>query len=173
MANAEGDMVMLAVEPPIPMDSYSEWVCERLRQGSENLLRAMWRAHPEEMRLRFLANYQVIKPSKGDGPVTPKAADRGTHFFASELIDYVAEQFGFTHGELIGSGREKSLVEARAVIVRVLRSRGWSYPRIGKLLGGRDHSTIISADSRFDVYCKRNPLILATIAQLQKAVGNA
>jgi hypothetical protein len=31
-----------------------------------------------------------------------------------------------------------------------LRERGWSYPRIGKLFGGKDHSTIIHGVRRAD-----------------------
>jgi chromosomal replication initiation ATPase DnaA len=75
-------------------------------------------------------------------------------------VQSVADDFAISYGELIGEGRSRHLVEARVVVVAVLRERGWSFPRIGKLIGGRDHSTIIWAHQNFDIHAKRNPRVL-------------
>ena len=37
----------------------------------------------------------------------------------------------------------------RAEIYVLLRERGWSYPRIGALMGGRDHTTIMTSVQRY------------------------
>lgn len=62
---------------------------------------------------------------------------------ASDLIGFVAREFGVSPAEVKGAGRNRMLVGARSVIAVVLREqRGLSYPTIGRMLGGRDHSTI-------------------------------
>ena len=38
---------------------------------------------------------------------------------------------------------------ARAEIYVLLRERGWSYPRIGALMDGRDHTTIMTRVQRY------------------------
>lgn len=68
----------------------------------------------------------------------------------------VAAKFGLTVRQLIGNSRKQTNVMARAVIAVVMYERGLSYPRIGALMGGRDHSTIINARKMFPTYCKRD-----------------
>lgn len=67
-----------------------------------------------------------------------------------ELIEKVAADFGVTVGDIKGQTRRAIVVTARRVICKILRDRGISLPVIGKLLGGRDHSTIMHAVSQFD-----------------------
>jgi chromosomal replication initiator protein len=55
----------------------------------------------------------------------------------------VAEQFGVTVDELKGSGRSARLARPRQVGILLLHEEaGLSRSHIGRLLGGRDHSTI-------------------------------
>ena len=62
---------------------------------------------------------------------------------ACDIIAFVAREFGFTVPEVKGYGRNNRLVAARSIITVILReSRGLSYAVIGRLLGGRDHTTI-------------------------------
>lgn len=50
--------------------------------------------------------------------------------------------------DVLGKSREHRLMPARAAIARYLRERGWSYPSIGKVMGGRDHTTIMHCANR-------------------------
>lgn len=61
-----------------------------------------------------------------------------------ELVLLVARQFGFTAEDLASAGRKQALVRARQVAMYLLREdMQLSYPRIGELLGGRDHATAV------------------------------
>jgi len=98
------------------------------------------------------------KPPEPEAPREPQPVpDAG--FDVRILIDRVAKSFGITHGELVGDCRRKVFVDARSVVVAVLRERGWSYPRIGKALNHSEHSSAIHSFSMFATYAKRNPLV--------------
>ena len=67
-----------------------------------------------------------------------------------ELIDEAARLFDITRQELTGSSRAHEVVLARQAAAWALRR---CYPelslaRIGELLGGRNHTTIIAAVAR-------------------------
>jgi hypothetical protein len=149
------------------------WRDGQTREGSYSLLEALWSQHPRRMRMEFICGRAVKpQPIKVDGrkpvdvaneqaPIAfPKAGPR-LPLTGAELIQAVADAFDISYGELIGEGRSRYFVEARVVVVMVLRERGWSFPRIGRLIGGRDHSTIIHAHSSFDIHAKRNPMVAA------------
>lgn len=78
---------------------------------------------------------------------------------ATEIVASVARDFGVLPADLIGAGRERNLVEARAVVARLLKDRGFSTTQTGRYLGGRDHSTIVNLLGNFDIYARRNPLV--------------
>jgi len=86
-------------------------------------------------------------------PVPPKGK-RG-----KELVASVAKDFGLSLDDMRGAGRSAHLCHARSVVVRVMRGRGLSYPAIGSFLGGRDHSTIINANRKFDAYSQADPQV--------------
>lgn len=60
----------------------------------------------------------------------------------------VGKLTGFSVDELKGEGRNQPLVHARWAVAYLLRKRGWTARRIGLLLGGRDHTTILHAIDR-------------------------
>ena len=66
------------------------------------------------------------------------------------LLNKTSELFDLSVTELSGNARYKYLMPARFAMYKTLRERGWSYPRIGKLFGGKDHSTIIHGVRRAD-----------------------
>ena len=63
-----------------------------------------------------------------------------------DVIDVFAERLGIKKEKILGKTRKKEVVEVRDIIVFFLREYAqMSFPAIGKLLGGRDHTTIIHA----------------------------
>jgi len=60
------------------------------------------------------------------------------------LLTAAATEFGTTVAKIVGPGRVRALVEARAYVALWLRvALRMSYPAIGRVLGGRDHSTVM------------------------------
>ncbi len=63
-------------------------------------------------------------------------------------IGLAAAMFGVQRHDIISARRHPELVKARALVTWILRNvpvQPMSYPKIGRALGGRDHTTIMHA----------------------------
>ena len=81
---------------------------------------------------------------------------------AKDEIAKILERHGMTWRRAIGPGRTNDLLAVRAEVYIFLKGRGWSYPQIGMLCGGRDHTTVLSSVRRFKAKMeKRNVSVAA------------
>lgn len=65
-------------------------------------------------------------------------------FYHSEIERRACRAFGVTRSELQSPRRHKSIVFARQFVMYwSVRLTSHSYPQIGRLIGGRDHTTVI------------------------------
>jgi chromosomal replication initiator protein len=61
-----------------------------------------------------------------------------------QILDTVADHFGVERAAFEGKSRSKTIARPRQVAMYLLREEtGASLPRIGALLGGRDHTTVL------------------------------
>lgn len=85
-------------------------------------------------------------------PMFPEAAPVPRIVFGraivGSLVDRAAELTGIPRGNIVGPTKDLDTCLARFAVVRVSRDMGKSLPQIGRVLGGRDHSTIHSAYRR-------------------------
>lgn len=86
---------------------------------------------------------------------------------ADQVIGRTARAFGMRKADIIGKRREGRYIDARATVAMILHHRGLSYPIIGRLLGGRDHSTIMNLCRKFEIYARRNPVVMRTFNTLR------
>ena len=61
----------------------------------------------------------------------------------SDMLDRVASHNGLSRSELIAPGRRQHVSVPRQAFMAAAIGAGFSYPQVGRFLGGRDHSTII------------------------------
>jgi len=89
------------------------------------------------------------------------------------ILVAVADTYGLTVEELTGPRRARPLVTARHVAMYLVRSlTDYSYPSIGKVFGGRDHSTVISAvDKITDQMGEKRQLYEQVTALIQQIKG--
>lgn len=60
-----------------------------------------------------------------------------------EILKGIASAHGITYDDLIGSSRKKYIVGARTEAIKQLRKDGLSLSEIARLLGDKDHTTIM------------------------------
>ncbi len=67
------------------------------------------------------------------------------------IIREVAAEHDLTEGAIVGERRTKEIVAARQhAMWRLAQEQRWSLARIGRVLGGRDHTTIIHGVRRHE-----------------------
>ncbi len=68
-----------------------------------------------------------------------------------EIQELVAETFGISRAELVGTSRAATPLRARQVAIFLTREMtDLSLPQIGRLYGGRDHSTVLNSLRRVE-----------------------
>ena len=67
---------------------------------------------------------------------------------ARSIIDAATDISGYTRAEITGPLRRVSLCRVRWAVMLRLRDGGRSYPQIGRMIGGRDHRTIMHGVAR-------------------------
>lgn len=60
------------------------------------------------------------------------------------MVEAIAERAGVTMEGLVGSGRNRRLVDVRRLVARVMRVRGATLREVGEVLGNRDHTTVMN-----------------------------
>ena len=86
----------------------------------------------------------VSRPKQDDAPVIQFANSIFKSKKISEIIYVVAHHFGISEIELLSERRTNHVVTARHVLYWICKElTPYSYPEIGRRLGGRDHTTIL------------------------------
>lgn len=88
-----------------------------------------------------------------------------------EIQQRVASSFGISRAELIGSSRAAAPLRARQVAILLTREEtGLSLPQIGRLYGGRDHSTVLNALRRIELGIGVDPALAERVEQLRDEI---
>jgi chromosomal replication initiation ATPase DnaA len=92
----------------------------------------------------------------------------------ADIIQATAFQMGLRPADLIGAGRAARFVRARFAVAWVAQTVcGHSLKRIGRALGGRDHTTIINAVARAEQLLLVDPAFRLLTQRLADAARRA
>lgn len=121
---------------------------QRYRQARARLWAA---AVPQEPVVRDILQLSAVpamiyeapigprRPIFADSVVLPTSRDK-----ARQIVREVAFKHGFTVEQIVSLSRPPDLCAARNEVYHRLRTETtWSFPSIGRFLGGRDHATIM------------------------------
>jgi chromosomal replication initiator protein len=101
-----------------------------------------------------------ISRSKGDLPV-------------EEIQEQVARAFGISRAELVGPSRAATPLRARQVAIFLTREMtDLSLPQIGRLYGGRDHSTVLNSLRRIETGLEQDEALDRRVQELRGAIHN-
>lgn len=83
-----------------------------------------------------------------------------------EIIKACADMFGIHPRDLVGDARMGFLMPARFALYKAFHMRGWSYSRVGRAIGGRDHTTIMHGIARAEYMMEKDPRYAERVRQL-------
>jgi chromosomal replication initiator protein len=90
-----------------------------------------------------------------------------------EIQQRVAEAFGISRAELVGSSRAATPLRARQIAIFLTReSTDLSLPQIGRLYGGRDHSTVLNSLRRVEAGLAADAALAERVRDLRTAIHN-
>jgi chromosomal replication initiator protein len=90
-----------------------------------------------------------------------------------EIQQRVAEGFGISRAELVGSSRAAIPLRARQVAIFLTRElTDLSLPQIGRLYGGRDHSTVLNSLRRVEASLAEDADLASRVRDLRGTIHN-
>jgi chromosomal replication initiator protein len=88
-----------------------------------------------------------------------------------EIQQRVANAFGISRAELVGSSRAATPLRARQVAILLTReATDLSLPQIGRLYGGRDHSTVLNSLRRVEATLSADSGFARQVAELRASI---
>lgn len=91
----------------------------------------------------------------------------------NDIIETLSKRLGYNRKIIESRTRRQEIVRVRDLIVYLLREYGdLSYPAIGRLLGGRDHTTIIHAYKKTKQNIETRPELKAELEDLIREAGS-
>jgi chromosomal replication initiator protein len=106
--------------------------------------------------------------------VIPKARGGTGQTPVEEIQQRVSKAFGISKAELVGSTRAAIPLNARQVAIYLTREMtDLSLPQIGRLYGGRDHSTVLNSIRRAEARCGEDPALAGQVDELRAAIHNS
>jgi len=88
-----------------------------------------------------------------------------------KVISTVAKYFDYKNKDLLGSSRKADLVQARHIAMFLLRdSLGIQLEKVGELMGGRDHTTVMHAVEKVECEMKENTDIRRKVLAVKQAL---
>jgi chromosomal replication initiator protein len=88
-----------------------------------------------------------------------------------EIQQQVAAAFGISRAELVGSGRAATPLRARQIAILLTReATDLSLPQIGRLYGGRDHSTVLNSLRRAEGALSDDADLARRVGELRSSI---
>jgi chromosomal replication initiator protein len=125
---------------------------------------------------RVLAHASLMaRPLSSDliAEVIPRAHGGAKASSVEEIQQRVAERFGISRAELVGSSRAATPLRARQVAIFLTRElTDLSLPQIGRLYGGRDHSTVLNSLRRLEAGLGDDAELAERVRELRGVIHN-
>jgi len=123
---------------------------------------------------RVIAHASLLaKPLSSEliAEVIPRGSRSAQATSVEEIQQQVAERFGISRAELVGSSRAATPLRARQVAIYLTRElTELSLPQIGRLYGGRDHTTVLNSLRRVEASLGEDQALSQKVAELRTAI---
>ncbi len=117
-------------------------------------------------------NHQALTPEVVEEALS-SLLPRYNKLTPDQILDAVAGHFGIEIPTLQGRNRSRAIAQPRQIAMYLIREEtGESLPRIGNLLGGRDHTTILHGCERIADLMEGNEDIRRQVTTLRQHLYN-
>ncbi len=142
------------------------------------------RAHQNVRELEGALNRVIAYSQLIGSPVTTELADQALKSLLAEtptdvtsideVLNSISEFSGVSVDRIIGKRRDKATAEARRMAMYMLREDAHlTSARVGKALGGKDHSTVLYAQKRFEQLLETDSSVRQHLAAVRDIIVRA
>lgn len=150
--------------PAAVLESIALRVTTDVRELEGNLNRVLTYSSLNHLPLSVELCELALNDSALPGPVTD----------SSNVVEAVTEYFHLDHSDMVGHRRQKEVVLARHIAMYLLRTDyKFSYPEIGRELGGKDHTTVMYGVDRVSRERDRDPAIREILNEIRDSLSSA
>lgn len=98
---------------------------------------------------------------------------RPRHVFAADILGVVAVHFQLTRADLTGQSRYRVVARPRQIACFLIREYrpDMSLPAIGRIMGGRDHTTILHGIRTITAMLETDPEIGEAVERIRAAIN--
>jgi chromosomal replication initiator protein len=151
-------------EGVVVTNEVAEWIAQRARnnirelEGSITMLKAFSNLHQVPITIDLARAHLT---NLGQEQITLKP---------ESVLQAVSAYYGLSVEEIKGEKRLRALVHARHVAMFLMREllQNYSYPMIASVMGGRNHTTVMSAVEKINEKLAHDADLLAEVTQLRK-----
>ena len=92
---------------------------------------------------------------------------RDLNISALDIIHATSKYFQITPEEIVGSGRQQAIADARQIAMHICRElTDLSLPKIGQVFGGRDHTTVMYANKKITKLIRERRSLYNTVSTI-------
>lgn len=104
--------------------------------------------------------------------VTIERLQNSARVMLKDAINLVCDRYGVSGADVVSMKREASICRPRQVVMWLGRNvLKRTLPEIGRALGGRDHTTVISGVRKIDCLRESDPVLQQQLDDLAAALG--
>jgi len=158
---AKAKVVGLEVDPAV-LDYIANTITANVRELEGSLTKLATTAKVENRPISLALAREVLKDM---------ASSSKRNFTGKKIIQVVAGHFDISPTDILGSKRTKELVYPRQIVMYLCRDLlGQSYPQIGELLGGKDHTTIMHGVEKIGALAKKDSQVERDVRVVSQAL---
>jgi chromosomal replication initiator protein len=156
-----------ALGRPVPEDVLS-FIADRVKDNVRELEGSLNRVHAFADLMGTAVTLEAAQRALGELPAAPRRRAP----LPEEILDAVSAYFQVRPAQLAGKGREQRVAHARQVAMYLLREdSGLALVEIGRILGKRDHTTIIYGCKKVEQARLLEPELRSQLAEVRAALG--
>lgn len=119
----------------------------------------------QKLKFHDMLGFQQLSPEELEKLALP--AERASGW--RRILQQVGERLGVSLPDMVGQSRRHEFVVARQAAMLLCRNKlGLSYPELGQIFGGRDHSTIIHGIRKIQQLRKTDKDMYNLLAELEQ-----
>jgi chromosomal replication initiator protein len=144
-------------------DGIMEDIAQRFQTNIRELEGAMTRLMAYADLRGMVLDEKLVDFALADLMPEPKEIEPG------QILSTIAQEYGVTMDELLSQSRSQRIAFPRQVAMYILREESeLSLPKIGELLGGRDHTTVMYGHEKISDLLERDKNLRRKIVNIQE-----